>query len=928
MIKLEKDYGKKVREFKGDMLAKSANEVQIQVSQYSDKYDSENFLDILDTCRSWLQSQGLWNTPQSSRTVQVLDDYGNELDTITVTAPETWSDQSVHIFANKYMYREPYYGVNNNRHERETSVRQTFERVCEFLVACIPSNKSELNSFQTREYYEVLINLLEAQVCCFNSPVLFNCGIYPIESISGIPEVADSTIRPIGFQTTPIESKENVLQVRPQTSACFILPVEDSIESIMDLAKTQAMLFKYGSGAGVDLSPLRSSQSSLSGGGKPSGPVSFMQVYDAVAGTIKSGGKTRRAALMMCLDANHGDIDEFINCKSNAEDIVRKLVANGMDPQEAYNLMPYQNMNISVKVTKKNIEDDDFMAKVATAAWNCADPGLLFADTINADNPVESYGAINSTNPCGEFVSPDNTACNLASINLGKFLSRDGKELLFDFRTLFSVVRVLFYAQDSLIDYSSYPNEEIEENSKFLRPIGLGVSNLASVFMRCGYEYGDSKSVALTENILSVIQTACLCESATPRGNKSSLCERFNKQNICLDVDKRWKMETDKIFLIDDIREDAVGLKIRDNIYALVNHIRNSQFTLCAPTGTISFVMGCDTTGIEPEMALRKYKHLIGGGTLTMVNDSVRESLQALDDYSTEEIDTIIEYIKEHGNVDQCDTLKDIHKDVFTCAMNPDKGGKTLDVANHLAIMKASQAHISGAISKTVNLPETSTVQDIVNVYRLAYQSGLKGITIYRDGCKSFQPVTTKLHKDETQTSTPVNKNNIVALELSRRRMPETRDSITHKIRLGDVAGYITVGKFEDGQPGEIFITMDKEGSALGGLANCFSIAVSMGLQYGIPLKTFVKKFKNQTFGPSGWSNSGYHSSVVDYVFRFLEKEFLKNEKISIDNDKKSGIIYGTNNQSTGTCKRCGGTLQKAGSCSVCVDCGETTGCS
>ena len=897
-IALNNDYEDEVRKFKSEMLGYYVSLTINQLDSFNSDSEDQNFNFALNGVEDWLKDEKLWDIKHTLRTVKVFDDGGNELEEITVTAPETWSDQSVQIFANKYMYREPYINLNGVEIDRETDVRTTFERVCTFL-----ERGCHMDDSTVRHYSQVLQHLLIAQVVCFNSPVLFNCGIQHPDEI----RISKST--------------------KPQTSACFILPVQDSIESIMDLAKTQAMLFKYGSGAGTDLSPLRSSKSSLSGGGKPSGPVSFMQVFDAVAGTIKSGGKTRRAALMMCLDAQHDDIDEFVFCKSNAEDIVRKLVAGGMDPQEAYGLMPYQNMNISVKVTEKHVNDDEFMNKVATAAWNCADPGLLFSDTINNDNTVESYGSINSTNPCGEFVSPDNTACNLASINLAKFLSRDKKyKNCFNFRMLFYVTRLLFYAQDSIIDMSSYPNDQIAYNSSFLRPVGLGVSNLGSVFMRCGMVYGDKASQSLTENILSVIQTACLCESAYPRSHAKSLLQRFGARKICLDTDKRWHIEESKIFVTGESMQDDVGKKMSEDIFFLTKHVRNSQFTLCAPTGTISFVMGCDTTGIEPEMVLRKYKHLVGGGMLTILNDSVREALGTLgyDEFDKHDIEA---YIKEHGNVDGCDLLEQNHKDVFMCAMNPDKGGKTLSVDNHLAIMEAAQKHVSGAISKTVNLPESCTVQDIINTYRKAYKIGLKGITVYRDGCKSFQPVTTKAIKDDLP-SVPVNEADIATPELLRKRMPETRKSITHKMRLGDVAGYVTVGKFDNGKPGEIFITMDKEGSALGGLANCFSIAVSMGLQYGIPLETFVKKFKNQTFGPSGWSSSGYHSSVVDYVFRFLENKFLKNEKQTIDNSKKDGIIDSMKNKSIGTCKRCGGSLQKAGSCSVCVDCGETTGCS
>jgi len=781
------------------------------------------------------------------------------------------------------------------------------------------------------------------QYASFNSPVWFNVGI----------------------------------EEKPQASACFINSVQDTMESILELVKTEGMLFKYGSGTGTNFSTLRSSKEKLSGGGIASGPVSFMRGFDAFAGVIKSGGKTRRAAKMVILNVDHPDIIDFIKSKAEEEKKAHILIKAGYDPGfnvpgGAYDSVQFQNANHSVRVTdefmKAVLEDKewhtryvttgeicdtyrarDIMRMIAEAAWLCGDPGMQFDTTINNWHTCPNTGRINASNPCSEFMFLDDTACNLASLNLMKFRKEDGS---FDVEAFRHAVDVLITAQEIIVDNASYPTKAIEKNSYDYRPLGLGYANLGALLMSLGLPYDSEPARAYAAVITAIMtgeayrQSALIAKEMGPfRGyelNREPMLGVIRKHMSYVD-------KIDKSLIPEELYESAK--KIWSETYELGQKYgyRNSQVTVIAPTGTIGFMMDCDTTGIEPDIALVKYKKLVGGGFLKIVNNTVPLALKKLG-YTDKQIEEIVNYIDKNDTIEGAPHLKPEHLPVFDCAFKPAKGKRFIHYMGHVKMMAAVQPFISGAISKTVNMPNDVTVDDVMQLYIDAWKMGLKAIAIYRDGSKGTQPLSTSID-DEKKTSAGEEKK--VEFKPVRRRLPDERNSITHKFSVAGHEGYITVGMYPDGTPGEIFITMSKEGSTLSGLMDAFATAISLALQYGVPLKVLVDKFSHMRFEPSGFTNNPeipIAKSIIDYIFRWLGKKFLKPEEqpsnvdhtdilneIHLSQEKvvlRSETLEKYEKQifeiqsDAPPCPSCGAIMQRSGSCYVCPNCGSTSGCS
>ncbi len=868
------------------------------------------------------------------RTAEITDDSGKTIfKQENVEVPKSWSVLATKVVCSKYFYGDP------AKAEREHSVKQLIHRVTRTIA-----DWGVADGYFTKEdgelFYEELTWLCVNQYGAFNSPVWFNVGLYHQYGVGKNSDRGNWF-----WDRKAKEARRAPTQYEyPQGSACFIQSVQDNMESIMELAYAEAMLFKYGSGTGTDLTPIRSSREKLSGGGRPSGPMSFLKVYDQVANVVKSGGKTRRAAKMNTIRDTHGDVEEFITAKAKEEKKAWALIEQGYDGSfngEAYGSVMYQNENLSVRVsdafmqaavdgkewwTKSTtsgqpLEKKDaskLLDQIAEGTWVCGDPGLQYDGAIQKWHTCKGTEPIHSTNPCSEYVFLNNTACNLASLNLMKFKKADGS---FDVARFKAAVRIYITAQEILVDNASYPTQQIAENSHIFRTLGLGFANLGSLCMSYGLPYDSDEGRALAGAITAIMtghayeQSAEISAITGPfAGYDDARCagvqKPLRKDNVestlgviqlHRDAVESIQPSRDFAFLKDEARRtwDAALAKGRQHGY------RNAQVTVLAPTGTIAFLMDCDTTGVEPDIALVKYKLLAGGGMLKIVNRTVPEALRRLG-YSANEITAIEKHIEKHDTIEDvvengatiASGLRPEHLSVFDCAFKPFKGKRSIHYKAHLSMMAAAQPFISGAISKTVNMPNDATAAEIRSAYVDAWRMGLKCVAIYRDGSKRSQPLNTKKTSegaDKAEAVVPADQVKTLESRISeleseiealreaaqvpaRRRLPDTRMAINHKFDVAGHEGYLTVGLFENGQPGELFVTMAKEGSTIGGLMDSVGALTSMSLQYGVPLEALVKKFAHQRFEPSGFTKNPdirQASSIIDYVFRWMACQFV-----------------------------------------------------
>ncbi len=846
-----------------------------------------------------------------------------------VEVPRSWSMTATNVVVSKYFHGKI------GTPERETSVRQIVDRVAHSIADWGRKGGYFATEADAETFYAELTYLLIHQHMSFNSPVWFNVGI----------------------------------EERPQCSACFINSVDDTMESILELARTEGLLFKWGSGTGSNLSTLRSSRESLSHGGTASGPVSFMRGYDAFAGVIKSGGKTRRAAKMVILNAEHPDIMDFIRCKAEEEKKAWALIETGYDggfnvPGGAYDSVFYQNANHSVRVNDefmRAVVDDkpwstrairdgrimdtyrahDVMKEMSEAAWVCGDPGVQFHTTINNWHTCPNTAPINSSNPCSEYMFLDDSACNLASLNLMSFRGEDGE---FDIESFCHAVSVTITAQEIEVDNASYPTQRIAQNSFDYRPLGLGYANLGALLMSRGLPYDSEEGRSYAAAVTALMCGQAYRQSALTAKEMGSFKGFQKNREPMLRVMKAHGLAADRIddrYVPGDLLTAA--RKVWDDVYAIGREygFRNSQATVLAPTGTIGFMMDCDTTGVEPDIALVKYKKLVGGGMLKIVNQTVPLALKKLG-YIDEQIEHIVAYIDKNGTIEGAPHLKEQHLPVFDCAFKPANGERTIHYMGHIKMMSAVQPYISGAISKTVNMPNDITPEDIAHAYIEAWRLGLKAIAIYRDGCKRTQPLNT------SKEPGAVDKRKAV-----RRRLPDERQAITHKFSIAGHEGYITVGLYEDGTPGELFITMSKEGSTISGLMDAFATSVSMALQYGVPLRVLVEKFSHMRFEPSGFTNNKdipIAKSILDYIFRWLGKKFMPEDEFPKATEESNDLGIGdaaadrkiasaqTRERNEHAvfkaqadappCHSCGSIMVRSGTCYKCANCGETSGCS
>jgi len=786
--------------------------------------------------------------------------------------------------------------------------------------------------------------------------------------------------------------------MRPQCSACFIVSVKDSLESILDLAKTEGMLFKWGSGTGSNLSPLREEDAVLSGGGRASGPLSFMKGFDAFAGVIKSGGKTRRAAKMVILNADHPDIMEFIESKMKEERKAHVLIEQGYNPSidgEAYSSVFFQNANHSVRVTDdfmraakedrdwwtRNVNDGkacdqyrakDLLKEMAKSAWQCGDPGMQYDTTINRWHTCKATDRIYASNPCSEYMFLDDTACNLASLNLLKFLGANGQ---FDTEGFRHAVDVTITAQEILVDNASYPTERIARNSHDYRPLGLGYANLGALLMSLALPYDSDGGRDFCGAITALMtgeayaQSARVAERMGPFGgylrNRDSMLDVVRMHRDALRPIKEDNVQPSLLHAAQKSWDDAVALGERFGY-------KNSQVSVLAPTGTIGFMMDCDTTGIEPDLALVKQKRLVGGGVIKIVNNTVPQALMKLG-YPPEQVAQIVDYIDANGTIEGAPGFRPEHLAVFDCSLAPLGGGRSISWRGHLRMMAAAQPFISGAISKTINMPEESTVEDIMEAYIESWKFGLKAVAIYRDNSKRSQPLSAAGKKEEEKAAEPAVPGAAAPVAVAgpvaeaipaqqnlfpgtqRRKLSAERDSITHKFSIGGHEGYLTVGKYSDGTPGEIFIKMAKEGSTLSGIMDAFALSVSISLQYGVPLRALVDKFVNSRFEPSGYTGNPqirYAKSIVDYIGRWLGGKFISPDYLDADaaaavtTEVVAPVIAATPASLTApaeaeastrqraaiddapSCSECGMLMTPNGSCYKCANCGSTSGCS
>ena len=884
----------------------------------------------------------VWDTVTwEKRTASIGDASGNMVfEQKDIDVPTTWSMTATNVVVSKY------FRGHLGSEERETSIKQLIGRVADTVTTW----GLEDGYFDTKESAEAfradLTWLCLHQHMAFNSPVWFNVGV----------------------------------EARPQCSACFINSVEDSMESILGLAKTEGMLFKWGSGTGTNLSPIRSSKEQLKGGGTASGPVSFMRGFDAFAGVIKSGGKTRRAAKMVILDIDHPDIMEFIDCKVAEERKAWSLIDAGYDggfnvPGGAYDSVFFQNSNNSVRVTDafmKAVETDGkwetrgvtngevvetldaktVMNHIAEAAWLCGDPGLQFDTTVNDWHPCINTDRIYASNPCSEYMFLDNSACNLASLNLMKFRTDDGG---FDTERFLQAVRTTITAQEILVDRASYPTPAIEQNSLDYRPLGLGFANLGALLMAKGLPYDSDEGRNYAGAITSLMHGEAYAQSSRIAELRGAFAGYHRNQKPMLRVigkHRKAAKAIPKAGVSDEMRTSVK--KVWDECYALgqKHGYRNGQVTVLAPTGTIGFMMDCDTTGVEPDIALIKYKKLVGGGMLKIVNQTVPLALDVLG-YSPTEQAAIGAYLETHETIEGAPFLKDEHLPVFDCAFKPKNGLRTIEPMGHIKMMGACQPFLSGAISKTVNMPSDSTVQDIADVYMEAWRLGLKAVAVYRDGCKRTQPLNTSL---ETEEKTNVETR--VEYKPVRRKLPVERTAITHKFSVAGHEGYITVGQYEDGSPGEIFLVMAKEGSVVSGLMDAFATSVSLALQYGVPLEALSNKFMHMRFEPSGFTGNPeipIAKSIMDYIFRWMDLKFGEKAEATTevtttttasttntaeivapaptfntadeDSVSREETVF-TTQADAPPCTVCGTIMVRSGACYKCFNCGATSGCS
>jgi ribonucleoside-diphosphate reductase alpha chain len=880
------------------------------------------------------------------RNAEITDDGGKVIfKQEDIEVPKSWSALATKIAVSKYFYGDIANGTDPYKRGRETSVRQLIHRVTRTITDWGIADGYFADEEAAEVFYDELTWLCLNQHGAFNSPVWFNVGLYHQYGVGKDGGAGNY------FYNCEIGKAERAPSQYeyPQGSACFIQSVSDTMEDIMRLATSEAMLFKFGSGTGTDLSSLRSTREKLSGGGKPSGPLSFLKVYDQVANVVKSGGKTRRAAKMNTLKDWHPDIEEFIDAKQKEEKKAWALIEQGYDGSyngDAYGSVMYQNENVSVRVSDEFMEAAlaghewwtrrvtdgqpcekkdarTLLRKIAEGTWVCGDPGMQFDTTIHKWHTCKGTDRQNSTNPCSEYLFLDNTACNLASLNLMKFKTAEGD---FDVERFKAAVRIFITAQEIIVDNASYPIKEIVENSHIFRTLGLGYANLGSLIMSYGYGYDSLQGRALCGAITAIMTGEAYAQSARMAqtigsfpgyhdAHASGVPKPAAKDNVApmLEV---IELHRDAVREISDAREFAhlkeEAAKVWDSAAEVGKRYgyRNAQVTVLAPTGTISFLMDCDTTGIEPDIALVKYKLLAGGGMLKIVNQTIKPALEKLG-YNSEEIERIIAHIDAFDTIeDVTDTdgskisgLRPEHLPIFDCAFKPFKGERALHYMAHLKMMAAAQPFLSGAISKSVNMPEAATVDDIMNTYVEGWRLGLKSVAIYREGSKRSAPLNTRKTKDMGATvagigdagaDTDALQKRILELEQQlatlrsrldqpvRHRMPDTRNSMTHRFEIAGHEGYITVGLYEDGQPGELFITMSKEGSTIGGLMDTVGTLTSIALQYGVPLESLVKKFAYQRFEPSGFTKNPdirHATSITDYVFRWLACQFIKGYK-------------------------------------------------
>ena len=952
------------------------------------------------------------------RLAQITDSQGNVIfEQKDVEVPKDWSMTATNIVASKYLHGKI------GTPERETGVRQLVSRVAE----SIRDWGMAQGYFRTPEdgatFHDELVHILVRQYAAFNSPVWFNVGCDRIEPNS------DGQNWHWNQQTQQVEFGVTGYS-KPQCSACFINSVKDSLDSILTLAKTEGMLFKWGSGTGTNLSPLRGSTETLSGGGTASGPLSFMKGFDAFAGVIKSGGKTRRAAKMVILNVDHPDIVEFIECKQKEEAKAHALVSVGYDgshpDSDAYSSIFFQNANNSVRVTDDFmyavVRDTDFstrsvtdssivrtykakemLHKISEATWHCGDPGMQYDTTVNRWHTSKNTARINASNPCSEYMFLDDSACNLASLNLLKFAPNG----TFDVEAYRHAVDILITAQEILVDNAGYPTQAIMANSHDYRPLGLGYANLGALLMAAGHPYdsdgGRDYAACVTaimcgEAYLQSSRIAEMCEPLTPatEPTKKNLSETNLGSNVMPGgACPGWYINREPFLDVIRMHRASVNGINKGNVptplyeaskqcwdealsHGEKHGYRNSQVTVLAPTGTIGFMMDCDTTGIEPDLALVKYKKLVGGGMIKIVNNTVPTALFKLG-YTHEQTDAIVSYIDATGTIEGAPLIKEDDLAVFDCSFKPAKGTRSIHYTGHLRMMAAAQPFISGAISKTVNLPENASVEDIMDAYLQAWKLGLKAVAVYRDGCKKSQPLSAAGTKTANSTKDDARLAAAAVIEEEdlnappravRHKLQEERASITHKFKVGDHEGYITVGLYPNGDPGELFVKMAKEGSTVSGLMDSFALAMSLALQHGVPLKVFCEKFAHTRFEPSGWSGNpdiGYAKSIMDYIFRWMQLRFLTGQQqMLFDNLRlrpagNGGQIEGTSDVSgtassgglksevrgpgssvhaadalssivdlgdAPSCSFCGSIMTRNGSCYRCMSCGSTSGCS
>ncbi|AQQ09014.1 Vitamin B12-dependent ribonucleotide reductase [Sedimentisphaera cyanobacteriorum] len=824
-----------------------------------------------------------------NREAVITDEKGNVIfKQEDIETPKNWSQLAAKIVVSKYFYGEA------GTEQREKSIKQLIHRVARTIADRGYKDGYFTSQKQRDLYYEELAYLCVNQYGAFNSPVWFNLGLKDEYGVEGSPH--NFHYAPEKGESVPCENTYTY----PQCSACFIQSVEDTMEDIMRLANSEAMLFKHGSGTGTDLSTLRSSREKLSGGGIPSGPLSFMKVFDQIAGVIKSGGKTRRAAKMQSLMADHPDIKDFINSKLREEKKAWALIEQGYSGDfngEAYGSVMFQNANLSVRVTDefmKAVESDstwttkavtsgkevdtynarELMDEICEGTRVCGDPGLQYHSTINKWHTCPNEAPINASNPCSEYMFINNSACNLASLNLMKFRNEDGS---FDVESFKKAVKIFIIAQEILVDNGSYPEKKISDNSHKFRPLGLGYANLGCLMMSLAHPY-DSEPARELAGAITAIMTGTAYEVSSELAVQKGTFEGYeaNKEPmlnvISMHRDKAYQLKETLCprYLVEEAKNAW------DRAYDLGTKFgyRNSQTTVLAPTGTIGFMMDCDTTGIEPDIALVKYKMLAGGGMIKYVNQTVPMALDELG-YSKEEIEKIKEEIDRDDTIETSEILKKEHLPVFDCAFKARKGKRSIPWMAHLKMMSAAQPFLSGAISKTINMPNESTNEDIMQAYTEGWKMGLKAVAVYRDGSKRTQPLNTGL-QEEKQEETKVKE--VLVKKPYRRRLPETRCSITHKFSVAGHEGYLTVGLYDDGQPGELFITMAKEGSTVGGLMDVIGTCTSLSLQYGVPLVTLVDKFRHARFEPAGMTSNKdmpFAKSLIDYIFCWLGCQFL-----------------------------------------------------